>query len=391
MMELKTVSDPMNNGMIFSVEEYRARVQRTQKEMSEHDLPVLLLHQPENILYLSGFHTTGYFSYHALAVPSRGDPVLILRDVEVPAAHATSWVKDHVTYADAADPLPVWLDTARRALDGLGFAGGRVGVDEHSWFLTVERWKMLQALLPNATLVREPRIVDHLRLIKSPREIDYLRGAARQVEVGIRAGIGAIAPGVKERELAAAVFGALVNAGSEMPLSGTITSGNRTNLIHGQWSDRRLECGDTVCLELSGIHHHYWARLMRSAVVGSPSAEQQRIAETIIRVQDGAIALMKPGTPASVIDRACREPILASGLRKTYTNRTGYSLALNHRPSAGEFIREFVPGVEWVLEAGMVFHMLMTAAGMGFSDTVLVTEQGPERLTGMERKLFSPT
>ncbi|NGO55632.1 aminopeptidase P family protein [Mesorhizobium camelthorni] len=375
--------------MDFPADEYRARLHRTQEQMAKHDLPVLLLHQPENILFLTGFYTTGYFSYHALAVPRRGDPVLILRDMEVPAAHSTSWVKHHTVYADAAEPLPVWLDAARRALDGLGLAGGRVGVDEHSWFLTVERWKMLQALLPNATLVGEPRIVDHLRLIKSPRELECLRAAARQVEVGMRAGIEAIAPGVMEREVAGAVFSALVKAGSGMPLSGIITSGNRTDLIHGDYSDRRLERGDTVYFELQGIHQKYWARLMRAAVVGSPTAEQQRIAETILRIQDEAIALMRPGTPAGVIDRACREPLLASGLRETYTNRAGYSLGLNYRPSAGEFIREFVPGVEWVLEHGMVFHMLMMAAGMGFSETVLVTERGPERLTRMERKLFS--
>ncbi|MER9651867.1 Xaa-Pro peptidase family protein [Mesorhizobium sp. M0199] len=383
------MSEPANNEMDFPAEEYRARLQRTQEQMVKHHLPVLLLHQPENINYLSGLDQIGYFSYHALAVPSRGDPVLIVRDMEVPTAHSTSWVKNHVVYADAADPLPVWLDAARRALEGLGLAGGRVGVDEHSWFLTVERWKMLQALLPNATLVGEPRIVDHLRLIKSPREIENLRGAARQVEVGLRAGIEAIAPGVKERELAGAVIGALASAGSKMPSGGIITSGDRTSLIHGGLSDRRLERGDPVYFEQNGVHKNYWARLMRTAIVGPASAGQQRIAETIIRIQDEAIALMRPGTPASVVDRACREPLLASGLRETYTNRAGYSLGLNHRPSAGEFIREFVPGVEWVLEPGMVFHMLMMAAGMGFSETVLVTEQGPERLTTMERKLFS--
>nr|WP_246754484.1 Xaa-Pro peptidase family protein [Bradyrhizobium diazoefficiens] len=385
------MSEAENSGMDFPAAEYRERLRRTQEEMAEHDLPVLLLHQPENILYLTGFHTTGYFSYHALAVPSRGDPVMILRDMEVPAAHSTSWVKSHTIYTDAADPIPVWLDAARRALDGLGLAGGRVGVDEHSWFLTVERWRMLQALLPNATLVGEPRIVDHLRLIKSPPEIAYLRSAARQVEAGMRAGIEAIAASVTEREIANAVFNALVKAGSRLPLSGIITSGNRTNLIHGSYSDRVLERGDTVYFELNGIHGMYWARLMRTAVVGQPTDEQQRIAETIIRIQDEAIALMRPGISAGVVDQTCREPLLASGLRETYTNRAGYSLGLNYRPSAGEFIREFVPGVKWVLEPGMVFHMLMMAAGMGFSETVLVTEQGPERLTGMERKLFSRT
>ncbi|WP_246668463.1 M24 family metallopeptidase [Bradyrhizobium elkanii] len=307
----------------------------------------------------------------------------------MPTARNTSWVKNHTIYADAADPLPVWLDATRRALDGLGLAGGRVGVDEHSWFLTVERWKMLQALLPNATLVPEPRIVDHLRLIKSLREIEYLRSAARQVEVGMHAGVEAVAPGVKEREVADAVFSAMITAGAETPLGGVITSGNRTNLAHGSFSERIMEVGDPVYFELSGIYRRYSARLMRTAVVGRPTSEQQHIAETIIRIQDEAIALMRPGTPASVIDRACREPLLASGLRKTYTNRAGYSLAINERPSAGEFIREFVPGVKWILETGMVFHMLMMAGGMGFSETVLVTERGPERLTGMERKLFA--
>ncbi|MFB9264769.1 M24 family metallopeptidase [Bradyrhizobium erythrophlei] len=389
MNESTTVTELQNSGMDFPAEEYRSRLVRVQNEMAKHNLPVLLLHQPENILYLTGFTTGTFFSYLAVAVPGRGDPVLILRDMEVPTAQSTSWVKNYTIYADAADPVPVWLDTARRALDGLGLAGGRVGVDEHSWFLTVERWKMLQELLPNATLVKEPQIVDHLRLIKSPREIDYLRSAGRQVEVGMRAGIEAIAPGVKERDVAGAVFGALIKAGSGIPLSAIILSGNRTDQVHGEYSDRRLDRGDTVYFELTGIHRKYFARLMRAAVVGRPTAEQQRAAETIIRIQDEAISLMRPGTPAGVIDRACREPLLASGLRETYTNRSGYSLGLNYRPSAGEFIREFVPGVEWILEHGMVFHMLMMAAGMGFSETVLVTDRGPERLTSMERKLFS--
>ncbi|OAP45526.1 M24 family metallopeptidase [Sinorhizobium americanum] len=377
--------------MDFSIEEYRTRLQRTQEGMAKHDLPVLLLHQPENIQYLTGLDIgIGFFSYHAVAVPSHGDPVLVMRDAELPAAHVTSWVRSHTSYADhPLEPIRASIDAARRALEGLGVAGGRVGVDEHSWFLTQERSKMLQALLPNATFVAEPRIVDHLRLIKSPREIDYLRGASRCVEAAISAGIEIVKPGITERQLAGTVFGALVNAGGELPLSGVITSGNRTNLLHGCYGDRRLERGDTVNFELSGIHHNYCARLMRTAIVGQLSAEQQRTAETISRVQDEAIALMRPGTPASVIDRACREPLQAMGLQKAFTNRSGYSLGLNYRPSAGEFIREFLPGVEWLLEAGMVFDMRILGGGMGFSDVVLVTERGPERLTSMERKLFS--
>ncbi|MFW8613742.1 aminopeptidase P family N-terminal domain-containing protein, partial [Mesorhizobium ciceri] len=66
--------------MDFPVEEYKTRLQRTQEEMAKHDLDVLLLHQPENIQYLTGLDAgAGFFSYHAVAVPSHRDPVLILR------------------------------------------------------------------------------------------------------------------------------------------------------------------------------------------------------------------------------------------------------------------------------------------------------------------------
>lgn len=377
------------NRMDFSLEEYRSRLHRTQEEMAKYDLPILLLHQPENINYLTGLDDVMYVSYLALVVPSRGNPVLVIRDMEVPAAQNTSWVKDYVVYPDAAiDPLRVSLDAAHRAVDGLGLAGGRIGLDDHSWFLTAERWKMLQTVLPHANLVAEPLIVDHLRLIKSQREVDYLRGAARSVDAGMRVGLDAIKCGVSERELAVAVYSELTRACTQVPDGCQITSGDRTNLIHGWSTDRRLERGDPVYFELNGIHKGYWARLMRTAVVGPATAQQRRIAEKIVGIQDEAIALMRPGIPASVVDQACREPIVAAGLRQTYTNRTGYSLGLNQRPSTAELIREFLPDVKWVLQPGMVFHMVAIAGGMGFSETVLVTEDGPERLTRLERTLF---
>jgi len=144
-MDNFVISDaPLTSGLEFPLEEYKMRLRRAQEEMKKHGLPLLLLHQPENILYLSGFYTsTGFFSYHALAVPSEGDPVLIVRDMEVPAAEALSWVRTFTVYSDAADPVPVWLDAARRAVEGMGLENGKIGVDEHSWFLTVERWKKM--------------------------------------------------------------------------------------------------------------------------------------------------------------------------------------------------------------------------------------------------------
>jgi Xaa-Pro aminopeptidase len=57
-------------------------------------------------------------------------------------------------------------------------------------------------------------------------------------------------------------------------------------------------------------------------------------------------------------------------------------------PRSSDFTRTFLPTAAWSLEPGMVFHMYTGARGMAFSETVLVTERGPERLTRLERRLF---
>src|SRR5262249_47690850 len=152
-----------------------SRLAKTQREMEKVGLPVLLLHQAENIIYLTGFDPgSGFYSYHAVAVPAKGDPILVLRDVEIPAAKAGSWVKEWTIYHDTPHVLEVAVGAAKQALDQLGLGGGKIGVDEHSWFLTPERYKCLRSKLPHATFVAEPKIVDHLRLIKSAIEIECI-------------------------------------------------------------------------------------------------------------------------------------------------------------------------------------------------------------------------
>lgn len=374
--------------MDFPIEEYRERLERTRAQMVQQGLPVLLLHQPETICYLSGFlQAIGTFAYHALIVPLEGDPVLILRDMEEPGASTTTWVQQRAHWSDVKGD---WLEVTKEVLDSLGLGAGTIGIEYDSWFLTLKRYYGLRRMLPKAAFVEEPGIVERLRRIKSPREVEVIRAAAGVADAAMHAGMEAIAAGVSERELAVAITAAQIRAGGENPLAGIITSGERTNLLHGTWSDRRLRRGDQVYFELFAVVWKYHARLLRTAVVGRPSAEQTRAAEVLLGALNDGIGRMRPGVVAAEIDEAIRGPVLRAGLRETYTNKVGYGLGLLNRPTGGESrFTQFVPGVTWVLEAGMVLHMLVMARGIGFSETVLVTEEGTEVLTQVPRRLVS--
>ena len=373
--------------MHFPRQEYDRRVAAVRDVMAARGIDLLLQFGQENVCWISGFYTPGFFACCVLGLPLVGEPFLVLRHMELPAAASTSWVSGQVPYRDHEDPFY----HLRQVVAERGLSAARVGVDKHSWYLTVERWEGLQAALPDARFVGDGRLADALRAVKSPLEVDMLRQAARIVEAGMSAAIAATRAGATERQVAAAMAHARLAAGSDLPVDGVLATGERSLQNHGPWTDRVLRDGDQLFYEFHGIRNHYWARMLRTGVLGTPTKEQSRVHAVISAGQDAGLAAMRAGAGSLEIDRLCRETLITAGLkdRESYTNRVGYGLGLNFRPSPGEFYLEFTPTRDFTLEEGMVFHMIQTHAGLGISDTVVVTADGYEPITRMPRALFT--
>ena len=372
--------------MYFDSSEFKDRVSRTRAQMEKEDLELLLLFGQEAVYWLSGFYTPAYFAYTVFGLPMHGEPFLVLRSMEDPAAKVTSWVENRLPYNDNESPIA----SVCEAVKTRGLDRARIGIDKQSWYLTAERYEQLCSAFPGAVLVSENRMIDKLRIRKSPAELGYLREAGRIVSAGMQAAFDATLPGVTERHIAAAMASARVSAGSDLPIDGVLTTGERTVEGHGPWTDRVLREGDLLHYEFHGIKNHYWARMLRCGVLGQPTKEQQSDAEIILEAHNNALRHMRPGVHVRVIDDLCRTPLIKAGLRprETWVNRVGYGLGLNFRPTPGDFLFEFTPDADFVLEPGMVFHMILGAKGMGVSDTVAVTTDGVEFITRFPRKLI---
>ena len=142
-----------------------------------------------------------------------------------------------------------------------------------------------------------------------------------------------------------------------------------------------------VQVECTPNVRHYHARFMRSMVVEDARDADHRLAETLIAIQDAALAEVKPETAAAVPDAIYRDGVLTAGLRETYTNKTFYSVGLLLQPNGGEFL-EAEPGCTCAFAPGMVFHTYVLARGFGVSETILITESGHERLINSPRRLL---
>ncbi len=374
--------------LAFPVEEYRERLAKVQHVLHARNLDGLLVHTPENICYLAGYQTSGYFAYQVLFVPREGDPLLLMRQLEQTNADEYSWLEAdrQAIYLDIEDPVEVTY----RILEKEGGTDKRLGVEKNSWFFTIKQFEQLSALLPKSRLVDCSDVVDEIRLIKSPREISYMRKAAGIVGIGMKAAMDTLAVGKTENDVAVAIHEAEIRNGCEYTgMPHFVSSGYRIRLGHANWSDKRLERGDIIHLELSGCVKRYSAAMMRTAVMGSASPDLERTVALLIASQDAAIRLMRPGIEARGVDAACREPVMKAGLRKPYYQRIGYSLGIGFPPRWGEWTtRDFKAGDTWMLQPGMVFHMILSANGICFSETVLITDTGHETLTRFDRKLF---
>lgn len=367
----------------FERQEYVARLGRVQSALRAKGLDGLIAFLPETVTWVTGYFTRAYGTLQFAVIPAEGEPTLFCRDTEEYYVDTTCVFADRAMWTDSDDRMKVAANTIASRIG----KAAKLGIELSAWPLSAGRFEYLKSALPGIVWQDESDLAPRMRLIKSPAEIAYQRGAARAAEAGMQAAIDSAAVGVSEREMAAEICAAMIRAGSDLPGPGVMSSGERAFHLHGGYSDRVLEAGDIVQIEVTPNVRHYHARFMRPIRISPTHDDDRRVVEKLIEIQDAALREVGPGAKASVADAVYRDGVLSAGLRETYTNKTFYSVGLLLQPNGGEPL-EAAPGCDWSFEPGQTFHTYVLARGFGMSETISITETGYERLTNFPRQLF---
>ncbi|HLI11851.1 MAG TPA: Xaa-Pro peptidase family protein [Alphaproteobacteria bacterium] len=369
----------------FPVREFSDRVGRLRTAMRERSVDIALLDEFEAMAWLSGYGNSEN-RWRCVGIPLEGAPFFLIRALDAGPCRQRIWFDDVVAFKDWEDPVRKLADILARR----GLSRGAIGLDLGSYSMPAARFAAVQAALPGARFVDLGPLVNELRLIKSPAEVALLRKAAGIADEALRRAATACIPGGSQRAAAKAAMAAFVELGADPGGPGPISAGRGWDFLHAHPDEAALAKGDVVHLELVPRIGGYGARLMRCVTVGRPSPELARAAERLVVLQDRQIAAMRPGVIAEEVDAILREGVLATGLRESFDNITGYTLGFysHATPRTSDFTRIFHPRARWRIEPGMVFHMYVSAAGASFSETVLVTEMGAERLTRLPRTLI---
>src|SRR5262245_30969660 len=209
----------------FNKAELDARVAAARRELREAGIDVFIVTSPENIFYLTGQQTPGYYTFQALLLPVDAEPHFVVRQLELNNMVANTFLANVHPYPDGANFISLTVDLIQR----LGWQGKRIAIDERGWFLPIAVYKALLARLD--TLRDGAGLIEQLRAIKSPAELAAMRKAATYVDAGMKAGLGAMRAGATENDVVAAMMSAAITAGSEyLGMEPLMSSGPRSGV-----------------------------------------------------------------------------------------------------------------------------------------------------------------
>lgn len=352
--------------------DYEARLRRAREAAAAAGLDALLITPGPDLRYLTGYDSRLPDRLTCLIVPTSGDPLIVVPELEAPAV-AASPLHDAdmpvVTWTDAEDPyVRVAAHLPQR---------GVVAVSDSMWAVQA---LALRAALPGVDQRPSGPVLRALRMRKDAAELAALRAAAAAVDAVLARLPEFLRVGRSEREVGADVRLAMFAAGHESAESIIVASGPNGASPHHELSDRVVQPGDAVVVDLGGaLPSGYWSDCTRMYVVGEPEEEFVAAYAVLKQAQEAGCRAVRAGVAMQDVDAAARGIIAASGYGPYFMHRTGHGigLQLHEEPS-------IKAGNEEPLVAGMVFSVepgiyLPGRWGMRLEDIVACTDDGVER------------
>ena len=375
----------------FSPEEHGARLSNVRSKMEEYNFDACLITSPENIYYLIGLDHQGYFGPHILIVPRQDEMIIVARAHEVTTCERQAGNATFKGYSDTQEAGKFVSEILKK----MNLGNANIGIQKASLCFPPTISDSLKDNLPEVKWGDANGIVESFRMVKSSREIEYIKKAASISDKMIQKAIDTAAEGISEREIAACIHEVMIREGGEPPGFGPfVRSAERLPYEHEIWSDRILQKGDQVILEMAASFKRYHSPMGRLIYVDKAPDGTVEVEKICIEAQNETIKSMKPGTSFAKVYDTWQDVIDRNGLSHYRRHHCGYSVGIAFHPSwtGGIGVVSLHDKSDLIIQSGMVFHQLSWLLGCGkgdyfVSDTVYVNENGGERLTNTSRNL----
>ncbi|MFN8073463.1 MAG: Xaa-Pro peptidase family protein [Mycobacterium sp.] len=352
----------------FNSDVYGRRLHAAAAAAARAGVAGLIVTPGYDLRYLIGSRAQTFERLTALVIPSTGDPVIVIPRLELASLRESAAGDLGLTVQD-------WVD-GQNPGDLVALAlGGHARVAVTDSMPALHMLPLAERL--GATPVLGTQIMAGLRMIKDPAEIDALREAGAAID-RVHARVPEfLKPGRTEAEVAADITEAIVAEGHSEAAFVIVGSGPNGADPHHECSDRELQTGDIVVVDIGGpVEPGYNSDCTRTYSIGGPRPEIAEQYAVLQKAQAAAVAAVRPGVTAEQIDAAARDVLADAGLAEYFVHRTGHGIGLSVHEEP-----YIVAGNGLPLTEGMAFSVepgiyLPGRWGARIEDIVIVTKDG---------------
>jgi len=362
-----------------------ARMDGARNGLLASGFDALLVTPGADLRYLTGYDALPLERLTCLVLPARGEPSLVVPALEELAAQATP-------VSGLGVRIVPWQESEDAVALVSNLLGGTtatsattVALDDHMW---AEKVLTLRVAMPHAHQVAAGPLLQQLRMRKSTAEVQALRSAGEAIDRVHARMAEWLRVGRTEREVGRDIADAIISEGHAQVDFVIVASGPNGASPHAEVSDRVIEVGDTVVVDIGGTTETgYCSDETRTYCLGDPPGDVLDYYAVLLRAQLAACEHARPGVTAESVDAAARDIITAAGHGEAFMHRTGHGIGLETHEEP-----YIVAGNNTVLEPGMAFSIepgiyLPGRHGARIEDIVVVSDDGCERLNQRPRDL----
>jgi Xaa-Pro aminopeptidase len=376
------VQSPAAAGPLVTID----RVHAARDLAGEAGIDLLVLTPGSDLRYLTGYNAHAMERLTALAVPGRGEPFLVVPRLEAPmvtASPAAALDLELLAWDETDDPFAMLAGAAESRL---GRRPQRVAVGSRTW---AEHALGVQRALAGSALELAAPVVDRLRMVKTAAEVEELAAAGAAID-RVHARMGEwLRVGRSEAHVGTDIAAAILAEGHVAVDFTIVGSGPNGASPHHELSDRTIEAGDLVVVDIGGMTATgYRSDCTRTYVVGgSPDPSVAEWYGVLQAAQEAATTAVRPRVTAEDIDAAARRVIDDAGWGEHFIHRTGHGIGLDTHEAP-----YIVAGNDLPLQPGMAFSVepgiyLAGRCGARIEDIVVCTEDGVRILDNGPREL----
>jgi Xaa-Pro aminopeptidase len=363
-------------------------IERLQAALPGRGIAATVITPGADLRYVAGYDAKPLERLTALVIPVSGAAFLMAPELEGHEARSSAFGVaggEVVTWGETADPFSI---VTQRIAD---LPPGSVAVDDHMW---AERVLRLRALLPDREQVVAGSLLRSMRLVKTAAEVEWLQEAASAIDAVHAQVPSLLRAGMTEAQAGALIADAILKAGHVSVDFVIVGSGPNGASPHHSVSDRVMQAGDPVVVDIGGtMPSGYCSDCTRTYVLGEPSDDYQSAYDVLLDAQQQASAFVAPGRSCESIDSKAREVMAASSfegepLDEYFIHRIGHGIGLESHEEP-----YLVQGNELPLEPGMAFSVepgfyVPGKFGARIEDIVVCTPDGVRSLNGRPRELI---